>query len=144
MHARAVRRGSLWAVAAWLASGLLATAQAFDPSALNGLWAESLRSRFACTPTNRYQRFELSADGRRLVIAMQHGPEGRKHAEVELTVTRSDEHSLYLVFKDHNDPSDPLAGEWALTLLGPGAYRWHLASEHEGLKPAPIGVRCGP
>lgn len=132
---------------AWglLLSGLMLPqwSLAFDRAALAGLWAESLHSRFACTPTNRYQRFELSGDGKHLVIAIQ---KSKTHAGemMNLDVTRSDEHSLYVQFAGHTDASDPLAGEWAMTMLGPGVYRWHLASEHEGLRPAPIGVRCAP
>jgi len=118
-------------------------ALAFDAADLRGLWAESNRSHFACTPTNRYQRLALSADGKSLTIATEHRTKGREAEVVVLDVERSDEHSLYLRFRGHNDASDPLSGEWALSMLGPGVYRWHLATEHEGLRPAPIGVRCG-
>lgn len=116
---------------------------AFDRGDLTGLWAESLHSRYACTPSNRYQRFELSGDGKHLVIAIQ---KSRTHAgeTMNLDVTRTDEHSLYVQFAGHTDAADPLAGEWAMTMPGPGVYRWHLASEHDTLRPAPIGVRCAP
>jgi hypothetical protein len=117
-------------------------AQAFDMDELKGLWAESTQSRFACTSTNRYQRFELSADNKHLLIKSQHGPGGPAASNYELDIIRREKHSLFLQFPGHSDPADPLSGEWALTMLGPGVYRWHLAQEHEGLKPAPIGVRC--
>ena len=127
-----------------LAGLLPCAAAAFDRADLAGLWAESNRSHYACTPTNRYQRFELAADGRRLTITVQHRSRTRDNEVLNLDVTRSDEHSLYVRFHGHDDAADPLAGEWALTMLGPGVYRWHQASEHEGLKAAPIGVRCAP
>jgi hypothetical protein len=119
-------------------------AAAFDRNDLAGFWAESNKSHFACTSTNLYQRFELSPDEKHLTLHIQEGPKSHKTKPVELDVIRSDEHSLYLRFVGRTDPGDPMAGEWALTILGPGVYRWHLASEHEGLKPAPIGVRCAP
>lgn len=124
--------------------GLAMPAQAFDARELQGLWGESLHSRYACAPGNRYQRFALTADGKRLVVTAQHGLKGRKLSVYELEVTRSDEHSLYLQFPGHTEPSDPLAGEWAFSVLGPGVYRWHLASGQESVKSAPIGVRCAP
>ena len=117
---------------------------AFDPADLRGLWAETNRSLFACTPTNRYQRLSLSADGKTLAITTERKSRARDADVVTLDVTRSDEHRLYLRFRGHDAASDPLAGEWALSMLGPGVYRWHLASEHEGNRPAPIGVRCAP
>ena len=132
------------AVGVLVVLGASQQASAFDRADLVGLWAESLHSRYACTPSNRYQRFDLSADGQHLVIAIQQKLKARASETLDLDVTRSDEHSLYVQFRGHSEPADPLAGEWAITMLGPGVYRWHLASEHEALKPAPIGVRCAP
>ena len=129
---------------ACLASLQAIPVQAFDPADLQGVWAESNRSHYACTPTNRRQRLALSSDGKTLSVTTELKSKTHAPDVVTLDVTRTDEHSLYLRFRGHEGSSDPLAGEWALSMLGPGVYRWHLASEHEGNRPAPIGVRCAP
>ena len=46
-------------------------ATAFDSAELRGLWAESTQNRYACTSTNRYQHFELAADGKTLTISFE-------------------------------------------------------------------------
>ena len=127
-----------------LLAGGMPHAWAFNPSDLQGLWAESLQSRFACVPNNRHQRIELSKDGRTLTITVVHRSASRKSEVIALDVLKTDEHSLYFRFPGAHAPSDPFAGEWAITMLGPGVYRWHMTSEHETLRPAPIGVRCEP
>ena len=124
-------------VAFALSFALPSVTAAFDRADLAGLWAESNHGHYACSPNNLHQRFELSDDSRQLAVITQRRAKSHDRESLHLDVIRSDEHSLYVRFPGHNDASDPLAGEWALTMLGPGVYRWHLASEHEGVKPAP-------
>ena len=128
----------------FLVSSLSNMAFAFDAKDLDGLWAESMQNRYACTPTNRHQRFELSADLKTLTITTV--PRFSKQASVtiHLLVTKTDDKSIYFRFPGEHSPPDPLAGEFAITMIGPGVYRWHVTSEHEALKPAPIGIRCEP
>ena len=120
-------------------------ATAFDSAELRGLWAESTQNRYACTSTNRYQHFELAADGKTLTISFE--PRARtgkpKPAErLSLSVIRAEDHALTVRFVGHDTPSDPLFGDWRMSFLGPGVYRWHLVSAHETLQPAPIVIRC--
>ena len=130
----------------FLACGLLPClpAQAFDTRELQGTWAESRQNQYACTPTNRRQTIELSADGRTLAVTIQHKTGSRRSEVLKFDITKTDEHSVYFRFPGSHEPPDPMAGEWAITLLGPGVYRWHVVSAHEGAQPAPIGIRCEP
>jgi hypothetical protein len=123
------------------------SADALDAKELQGLWAESTLNRYACTSTNRYQRFELAPDGKTLTLLIEHRSRTAKSKGPErlaLDVVRNEDHALVVRFPGHEGPQDPLAGDWAISMLGPGAYRWHLVSAHETLQPAPIGVRCEP
>jgi hypothetical protein len=120
-------------------------ANAFDSTQLSGLWAESTQNRYACTSTTRYQHFELALDGKTLAITFEpHAHAGKAKAEERLTLTviRAEEHALTVRFDGHDAPGDSLAGDWQMSFLGPGVYRWHLVSAHETLQPAPIAVRC--
>jgi hypothetical protein len=120
-------------------------ANAFDRTELQGLWAESTLNRYACTATNRYQRLELAADGKTLTIAFEHRARAGKASARErlsLAVMQAEDHALTVRFVGHDDPNDPLFGDWQMSFLGPGIYRWHLVSKHETLQPAPIVVRC--
>jgi hypothetical protein len=118
---------------------------AFDSAELKGHWAESTQNRYACTSSNRYQHFELAPDGKTLTITFEHRARAGKANALErltLAVTRVEDHALTVRFVGHDDPSDPLVGDWQMSFLGPGIYRWHLVSKHETLQPAPIVVRC--
>ena len=120
-------------------------ANAFDGAELRGLWAESTQNRYACTSTNRYQHFELSLDGKTLTISFEpraRTGKARPGERLTLAVTRTEDHALTVRFVGHDTPSDPLFGDWRMSFLGPGVYRWHLVSAHETLQPAPIVVRC--
>ena len=119
-------------------------AMAFDAGDLKGLWAESTYSRYACTSTNRHQRMELAPDGRSLRVTLIHSSSKMKPETVILDIQRRDEHSLYFTLPRTGEAGLQASDEWAITMLGPGVYRWHMTSEHENLKPAPIGVRCEP
>jgi hypothetical protein len=134
----------VYIVSVLLVGSLAIRALAFEAKDLDGLWAESMQNRYACTPTNRHQRFELSTDLKTLTITTV--PRFSKQASVtiHLLVTKTDDKSIYFRFPGEHSPSDPLAGEFAITMIGPGVYRWHVTSEHEALKPAPIGIRCEP
>ncbi len=134
------------AVACALAAAPL-LANAFDTRELQGLWAESAQNRYACTATNRYQRLELAADRRTLTITVEHRARAGKanaREHLALAVIRDEDHALTVRFVGHDDPGDPLFGDWQMSFLGPGVYRWHLVSKHESLQPAPIVVRCEP
>ena len=120
-------------------------ANAFDSTELRGLWAESTQNRYACTSANRYQHFELALDGKTLTITFEpHARAGKAKAgeRLTLTVVRAEDHALTVRFVGHDAAGDPLAGDWKMSFLGPGVYRWHLVSAHETLQPAPIVVRC--
>ena len=120
-------------------------AHAFDSKELQGAWAESTQNRYACTSTNRYQRLELAPDGKTLTITFERRARaGKANAQerFNLAVVRAEDHALTVRFVGHDDPADPLFGDWQLSVLGPGVYRWHLVSKHETLQPAPIVVRC--
>lgn len=117
-------------------------AQAFDAKELQGTWAESRQNQYACTPTNRRQAIEISADGRTLKVTIQPKAGSRRSEVLNFDVTGADEHSVRFRFPGSHEPPDPMAGEWAISMLGPGVYRWHLVSAHEGIQPAPVGIRC--
>src|SRR6185369_12551257 len=115
-------------------AALAPCAQAFDKAELQGLWAESMANRYACTSTNRHQRFELAPDGKSLTIRVEHSSRAGTPKEPEtirLSVLRAEDHALVVHFDGHDDAKDPLAGEWRISFLGPGVYRWHLISAHE-------------
>jgi hypothetical protein len=120
-------------------------AGAFDSAELRGLWAESTQNRYACTSASRYQHFELSLDGKTLTIGFEprtRTSKAKAGERLTLAVIRTEEHSLTVRFVGHDTPGDPLFGDWRMSFLGPGVYRWHLVSAHETLQPAPIIVRC--
>ena len=119
-------------------------AWAFNASDLDGLWAETTQTRYACTSTNRHQRLALSQDGKTLTLTLIFRSTARRNEVINFEVDRSDEHSIYFQFPGNHPPPDPLSGVWAITMLGPGVYRWHSTSEHESPTAAPIGVRCEP
>ena len=123
-------------------------ANAFDSKDLQGLWAESTQNHYACTATNRYQRLELAPDAKTLSITFESrargGKTSAKKKRIALAVLRIEEHALTVRFVGHDDPADPLFGDWQMSFLGTGVYRWHLVSRHETLQPAPIVVRCEP
>ena len=132
----------------WLAVGCVVcgagSAQAFNDDDLRGLWAESNQNRYACTPTNRYQRFQLSADQKTLIVTIIRKSTSKPTEIVPLDIIKTDERSIYFRFPGKHLAPDPLAGEFAITIIGPGVYRWHMTSGHDTLKPAPIGIRCEP
>lgn len=119
-------------------------ASGFDPGDLRGTWGESKLSQYACSPSSRRQKFELSADAKTLTVTLFSKAGSRRSEELVFDVLRTDEHSIYFRFPGQHVPPDPLSGEWAISMLGPGVYRWHMTSAHESLQPAPIGVRCEP
>lgn len=129
-----------------LAAAVVASpsAYAFDAAALSGLWAESQRGRYACTPDNRYQRFTLSDDGRTLTMFFDSRSKRLPDASIRFEVVRAEEHSLLLrsVVATAGASAAPVRTEWLLSLLGPGAYRWLQVRPRDDSRPAAIGVRC--
>ena len=121
-----------------------AAALAFDAADLKGQWAESTQSRYACAPSSRRQRLALTPDGQTLRITLLAQPGKHKQEVIELHVIKSDSHSLYFEMPRGAAASAAGSDEWAISMLGPGVYRWHVTSEHDALKTAPIGVRCEP
>jgi hypothetical protein len=109
-----------------LFSSLVNGAFAFEPKDLDGLWAESVQNRYACNPKNRHQRFELSADLKTLIITVVPRSSKQAPATIHLLVTKADDKSIYFRFPGEHGPSDPLAGEFAISMIGPGVYRWHV------------------
>lgn len=132
------------AILALFLCSLFSNVCAFDPNDLQGLWAESTLNKYACNPKNKHQRIALSPDQKTLTITTVSKLSKQSPVVIQLMVTRTDENSVYFRFPGEHVAPSPLAGEFAISIIGVGVYRWYLVSESRNVRSNPIGIRCEP
>ena len=123
-----------------------AQAEEFDRSLLSGLWAENANTRLACAPEELHVRYELSADGKGLIIKFDRKEKinsGKTVEQFSATVLRSDAHTLVIRYNaDAGDFGPNYPKEWEMVFVAPGVYRWRATDWPEGRVNAVVGIRC--
>ena len=122
-----------------------ATAEEFDRSMLDGVWAESTDYQFGCRPDNVHQRLVLSADGKKLTFNNDRKWEIASGVEVtaySASVVRATGNVLIIRYGPELVGIPDEFREWEMRFIGPGTYLWRATSWPAGQFNTVIGTKC--
>ncbi len=128
-------------------ASLGARAQPFDWTLLNGQWAESVRNAYGCRPDNVHHRFEVSADHKHLVFALDRQWKigtGQEVLRYSAAIVAESPTMLTIRYDPELTGIPASMRDWELLFIGPGTYRWRATFWREGQYNDVVGVKCAP
>ena len=122
-----------------------AHAQDFDWAVLDGQWAESTGGQYGCRSDNLGHRFVVSPDKKQLTFQLTRkwmNPAGQEIEQYTASILSAEANSLMIKYSPDLPGMTAETLEWELRFIGPGTYRWRLASWPADRYNAVIGVKC--